>query len=49
MLSEAEKQKNADRNAGLYLLFLAPVITASIKMLIDLSVFMLAFLLMQTG
>lgn len=49
MLSEAEKQKNADRNAGLYLLFLAPVVTASIKMLIDLSVFMLTFLLSQTG
>ena len=49
MLDEAEKHKNSDRNAGLYLLFLAPVLTASAKMLLDMSVFMLAFLRTTVG
>lgn len=49
MLNEAEEQRNADRNAGLYLLFLAPVLTASAKMLLDMSVFMLSFLRTTVG
>lgn len=49
MLDEAEEHKNSDRNAGLYLLFLAPVLTASAKMLLDMSVFMLAFLRTTVG
>ncbi len=49
MLDEAEEYKNSDRNAGLYLLFLAPVLTASAKMLLDMSVFMLSFLRTTVG
>lgn len=44
MLAQAEEQKTADMSAGLYLLFLAPVVTASFKMLVDMSVFMFRFL-----
>lgn len=44
MLAQAEEQKTVDLSAGLYLLFLAPVVTASFKMLVDMSVFLLSFL-----
>lgn len=44
MLAQAEEQKTMDLSAGLYILFLAPVVTASFKMLVDMSVFMISFL-----
>ena len=30
--------------AGMYLLFLAPVITASFKMIVDMAIFLISFL-----
>lgn len=44
MLDEAETQRLKDLNSGMYLLFLAPIVTASVKLLADMAVFMLAFL-----
>ena len=44
MLDAAEKGRLKNLNSGMYLLFLAPVLTASLKLLIDMAVFMLSFL-----
>jgi hypothetical protein len=44
MLDLAEEERMMDRNSGLYLLFLAPVLTASFKLVVDMAVFMLTFL-----
>jgi hypothetical protein len=44
MLDLAEEERMKDRNSGLYLLFLAPVLTASFKLVVDMAVFMLTFL-----
>ena len=44
MLDEAETQRLKDLNSGMYLLFLAPIVTASVKLLADMAVFMLTFL-----
>lgn len=44
LLDLAEKQRMKDKNSGMYLLFLAPVMTASLKMLVDMAIFMLSFL-----
>lgn len=44
MLNEAEKERLHNQTSGLYLLFLAPILTASIKLIVDMAVFMLAFL-----
>jgi hypothetical protein len=44
MLDLAEEERMKDRSSGLYLLFLAPVLTASFKLVVDMAVFMLTFL-----
>jgi hypothetical protein len=44
MLDVAEEERMKDKNSGLYLLFLAPVLTASFKLVVDMAVFMLTFL-----
>ena len=44
MLDYAERERLKDENSGMYLLFLAPVLTASGKMVVDMMMFMLAFL-----
>lgn len=44
MLDVEEVQRLEDASAGLYLLFLAPVLSASLKILVDMAVFMLSFL-----
>ena len=44
MQNEAEKQMDQDRTSGLYLLFLAPVLTGGMKMLVDMGLMMLSFL-----
>ncbi|SFG15624.1 hypothetical protein SAMN04487761_10631 [Lachnospiraceae bacterium C7] len=44
MLNQAEKNRFKDLNSGLYLLFLAPVLTAGLKLVVDMAVFMLTFL-----
>lgn len=44
MLDVAEAARMKDKNSGMYLLFLAPVVTASLKLVIDMAVFMLSFL-----
>lgn len=44
MLETAEKERLKNKNSGMYLLFLAPVLTASFKMVADMAVFMLTFL-----
>lgn len=44
MLDIAEKGRMKNLSSGMYLLFLAPVLTASLKLLIDMAVFMLSFL-----
>ncbi len=41
-LAETERLRN--KNSGMYLLFLAPVLTASFKLVVDMAVFMLTFL-----
>lgn len=44
MLENAQREWLKDRNSGLYLLFLAPVMTASMKLLTDMTMFMMSFL-----
>lgn len=44
LLNLAERERQKDANSGMYLLFLAPVLTASGKMIVDMTVFMLTFL-----
>lgn len=44
MLDAADTERLKDKTAGMYLLFLAPVITASFKMIADMAVFLLSFL-----
>jgi hypothetical protein len=44
MLDVAEAARMKDKNSGMYLLFLAPVVTASLKLVVDMAVFMLSFL-----
>lgn len=40
----ADTERLHNKNSGMYLLFLAPVLTASFKLLIDMAVFLLTFL-----
>lgn len=47
MMDVADTQMLHDLNSGLYLLFLAPVLTASIKLLTDMAVFLIMFMQMQ--
>lgn len=44
LLDIAEEQKMRDMGSGMYLLFLAPVLTASFKLLTDMAFMMLGFL-----
>lgn len=44
MMDDAQKNNLKDKGAGLYLLFLAPVLTASVKLLVDMFVVMFAFI-----
>lgn len=44
MLDVAEEERMKNKNSGMYLLFLAPVLTASVKLVVDMAVFMLTFL-----
>lgn len=44
MMDVADRQLLHDMNSGLYLLFLAPVLTASAKLLTDMAVFLLSFM-----
>lgn len=44
LLDIAEEQKIRDMGSGMYLLFLAPVLSASFKLLVDMAVMMLGFL-----
>lgn len=44
LLELAETERMKSRNSGMYLLFLAPVLTASVKLVADMAVFMLTFL-----
>lgn len=48
MLEVAEAERLKDKNSGMYLLFLAPVLSASLKMVVDMAVFMLQFLSTST-
>lgn len=45
MLDAAEKERLANLSSGMYLLFLAPVVTASLKLVTDMAIFMLSFLM----
>ena len=44
MMDAADTVRLRNKNSGMYLLFLAPVLTASFKLLIDMAVFLLTFL-----
>ncbi len=44
MLDRADTQRMKDKSSGMFLLFLAPVLTASFKLLVDMAVFLLGFL-----
>lgn len=45
MLDAAEKERLDNLSSGMYLLFLAPVLTASMKLVTDMAIFMLSFLM----
>ncbi len=44
LLDAAEKVRLKDKSSGMYLLFLAPVLTASLKLVVDMAMFMIAFM-----
>ena len=44
MMDEAEREVMKNRNARMYLLFLAPILTASVKLLVDMLIVMFSFL-----
>ena len=44
MLDAAETERLKNLCSGMYLLFLAPVVTASMKLVVDMAVFMLTFI-----
>lgn len=45
MMDIAEKTRLSNLSSGMHLLFLAPVVTASIKLVTDMAIFMMSFLL----
>lgn len=47
MMNQADKERMKDKTSGMYLLFLAPVMIASIKLLVDMAIFLLSFLTMN--
>ena len=44
LLDVADRERLHNKNSLMYLLFLAPVLTASLKLVIDMGIFMLSFL-----
>jgi hypothetical protein len=44
MLDVVEKDRLHDKSSGMYLLFLAPILTGSLKLLVDMAIFMITFL-----
>lgn len=46
MMNLADGERMKEKNSGMYLLFLAPVLVASIKLLVDMAIFLLTFLTM---
>ena len=44
LLDDAERIRLRDKCSGMYLLFLAPVLSASFKLLADMVIFMFSFL-----
>jgi hypothetical protein len=44
MLDVVEKERMHDKSSGMYLLFLSPILTASLKLLADMALFMISFL-----
>lgn len=44
MMDLADMERLRNKNSGMYILFLAPVLTASFKLLTDMAMFLLAFL-----
>ena len=46
MMNLADGERMKEKNGGMYLLFLAPVLVASIKLLVDMAIFLLTFLTM---
>lgn len=44
MMDAAQQIRMKDKNSGMYVLFLAPVMTASLKLLTDMAIFMVTFL-----
>lgn len=44
IMDNVDTERLHNKNSGMYLLFLAPVLTASLKLLIDMAVFLLTFL-----
>ena len=49
LLDVSDTARLKDKTAGMYLLFLAPVITASFKLIVDMAVFLLSFLAYKVG
>lgn len=47
MMHLADCERIKEKNSGMYLLFLAPVLVASIKLLVDMAIFLLTFLTMN--
>ena len=48
MMDTSLSLRMKDKNSGMYLLFLAPVLTASVKLVTDMAIFMLTFMSMAT-
>lgn len=44
MLDKADTDRMKDKSSGMFLLFLAPVVSASFKLVVDMAVFLLGFL-----
>lgn len=44
MMDEADTVRLKNKSSGMYLLFLAPVLTASFKLLVDMALFLLSFM-----
>lgn len=43
LMEQAEALKNEDALAGMYLLFLAPALIGAVKLIVDMTIFLLAF------
>lgn len=49
LMNQAEELKNQDAFAGMYLLFLAPAVVGGMKLLADMTIFMLTFFAQSGG